>query len=251
MTIVDRGEGSPIVLVPGLQGDWEYLRPAVEALARQHRVITFSLKDERAGLDGLAAQVEAALDDRGLACAAICGVSFGGRVALRFAARRPERTSALVLVSVPGPRWCLKRSHRWCAQHPLICAPIVFPVLFARMREELAAAMSDTGQRRRLMQHQIGLVLRGRISPSRMAARALLIDGLDVTADCAGISARTLIVSGEAGLDHAAAGGTGEFAALLADARGVTIPRTGHFGCITRPAAFAELVHEFLAQSRG
>ena len=42
-----------------------------------------------------------------------------------------------------------------------------------------------------------------------------------------------------------------EFAALLAGARGAIIPGTGHFGCITRPAAFAELVHEFLAQSRG
>jgi pimeloyl-ACP methyl ester carboxylesterase len=215
MTIVDRGEGSPIVLVPGLQGDWEYLRPAVEALARRHRVITFSLGDARGGLDGFAAQVQAALDDRGVARAAVCGVSFGGRVALRFAARHPERTSALVLVSVPGPRWQLKRSHRWCAHHPLVCAPVVFPVLFARMHEELAAAMPDARQRRQLMRHQIGLVLRGRVSPSRMAARALLIDRLDVTADCASITARTLIVSGEAALDHAApAGGTGEFAAL-------------------------------------
>ena len=249
MTIVDRGEGSPIVLVPGLQGDWEYLCPAVEALARRHRVITFSLGDERAGLDGLAAQVEAALDDRGVARAAICGVSFGGRVALRFAARHPERTSALVLVSVPGSRWRLRPSHRWCAHHPHICAPIVFPVLFARMREELAAAMPDARQRRQLMQHEIGLVLRGRISPSRMAARALMIDGLDVTADCAGIAARTLIVSGEAALDHVApAGGAGGFAALIAGSRGVTIGRTGHLGCITRPAEFAGLVHAFLAQ---
>jgi 3-oxoadipate enol-lactonase len=249
MRIADRGEGSPIVLVPGLQGDWAYLRPAVEALARRHRVITFSLGDERGGLDGLAAQVEAALDDRGLAGAAICGVSFGGRVALRFAARHPERTSALVLVSVPGPRWHLKRSHRWCARHPLISAPIVFPALLARMRQEFAAAMPDARQRRRLMREQIGLVLRGRISPSRMAARALLIDRLDVSADCAAITAPALIISGEPALDHVVpADGTCEFAALIDGSRGATIARTGHLGCITRPEAFAELVAQFLPE---
>jgi pimeloyl-ACP methyl ester carboxylesterase len=249
MTIVDRGAGTPIVLVPGLQGDWEYLRRAVDALSRQHRVITFSLGDERGGLDGLAAQVEAALDDRGLARAAICGVSFGGRVALRFAARHPERTNALVLVSVPGPRWHLKRSHRWCARHPIVSAPVVFPALFARMRRELNAAMPDPSQRRRLMRHQIGLVFRGCISPSRMAARALLIDWLDVKADCAAITAPTLIISGEPHLDHVVpANGTCEYAALIAGSRGVTLARTGHLGCITRPEAFADLVHEFLAQ---
>ena len=39
--------GTPIVLIPGLQGRWEWMRPAVDALARRHRVITFSLCDER------------------------------------------------------------------------------------------------------------------------------------------------------------------------------------------------------------
>jgi pimeloyl-ACP methyl ester carboxylesterase len=153
MKIVDRGEGSPIVLVPSLQGDWEYLAPAVDALASKHRVITFSLGDERGGLDGLAAQVEAALDDRGLE----------------------------------------------------------------------------------------------RISPSRMGARALLIDGLDVEADCAAITAPTLVISGEPALDFVVpVAGTCEYAALVAGSRGVTLAHTHHPGCITRPAAFAALVEEFL-----
>ena len=45
--MIDRGNGTPIVLIPGLQGRWEWMRPAVDALARHHRVITFSLCDER------------------------------------------------------------------------------------------------------------------------------------------------------------------------------------------------------------
>ena len=98
MDIVDRGSGVPLVLVPGFQGRWEWMGPAVDALAESFRLITFPLCDEPlwrarldspAGLDDFAAQISAVLDDRHIHRAAICGVSFGGLVALRFAARRP------------------------------------------------------------------------------------------------------------------------------------------------------------------
>ena len=37
MDIIDRGSGPPLVLIPGLQGRWEYLRPAVDALSVYER----------------------------------------------------------------------------------------------------------------------------------------------------------------------------------------------------------------------
>ena len=43
--MIDRGSGRPIVLIPGIQGRWEYLAGTVNALARSHRVLTFSLSD--------------------------------------------------------------------------------------------------------------------------------------------------------------------------------------------------------------
>src|SRR5207302_72002 len=112
LTIVDKGSGAPIVIIPGLQGRWEYLRPAVEALAQSCRVVTFPLCGERTcglgfdprlGLDNYVAQVLAVLEARRIERAAICGVSFGGLAAVRFAAAHPERTAALVLASTPGP----------------------------------------------------------------------------------------------------------------------------------------------------
>ena len=84
MQIIDRGSGPPLVLIPGLQGRWEYLRPAVEALSSCFRVVTFSL--EAVDLDGYAAQVGRAMSDKGIERATICGVSFGGLIAVRFAA---------------------------------------------------------------------------------------------------------------------------------------------------------------------
>ncbi len=50
MHIVDKGSGPALLLIPGIQGHWEYVGPAVEALSAAFRVITFPLADEpRAG----------------------------------------------------------------------------------------------------------------------------------------------------------------------------------------------------------
>ena len=246
MTIVDKGRGSPIVVVPSLQGRWEYLAPAIDALARSHRVITFSLKAAHS-LDALVGQVDAALDDRGLDRATILGISFGGRVALRFAARRPERTSALVMVSVPGPRFHIKRSHRVYARYPRVFAPLFFAAMPARIWAELAAAIPDGRERRAFVRWQVKTMLRSPLSPSQIGARALLIDGMDTAADCARVTAPTLIVSGEPALDFVVpSNGTIEYANLIAGARTVTLKGTGHLGSITKPEAFAELVRDFL-----
>src|SRR5215216_6361826 len=114
MNLVDVGSGPPIVVVPGIQGRWEWMRPAVDALARHCRVITFSLADEptaRCAFDsgrGFACyvdQVREAMDQAGVRSATICGVSYGGVIAAAFAARYPERTSAVALVSAVPVSW--------------------------------------------------------------------------------------------------------------------------------------------------
>ena len=108
------GSGIPIVVIPGLQGRWEWMRPAVDALARHHRVITFSLCDERTSpfpcdpamaFENFVSQVDLVLDRAGLDRAVIAGVSYGGLIAAEYAARRPERVSALVLASALHSSW--------------------------------------------------------------------------------------------------------------------------------------------------
>src|SRR3954454_6380807 len=101
MEFVDRGSGPPLVLIPGLQGRWEYLRPAVDALSGSFRVLTFSLGS--ADLDGYADQVAMLMTNARVERATICGVSFGGLIAVRFSARYPARCEALILASTPQP----------------------------------------------------------------------------------------------------------------------------------------------------
>ena len=44
--MVDIGTGPPLVLIPGIQGRWEWIAPTARALASQFRVLAFSLPGE-------------------------------------------------------------------------------------------------------------------------------------------------------------------------------------------------------------
>src|SRR4029077_6967831 len=150
MKFIERGNGPALIVIPGVQGRWEYVEPAIAALSAQFRVITFALAggrasglpfDEARGLDNYVDQLEAVMRDRGLEQAAICGISFGGLAALRFAAAMPARTSALVLVSTPGPPWHLKRRHEVYLRLPWLFMPLFIAETPLRLRQELKAAL--------------------------------------------------------------------------------------------------------------
>ena len=40
--MIDRGSGPPIVMIPGIQGRWEWMGPAIHEVAKRCRVLTFS-----------------------------------------------------------------------------------------------------------------------------------------------------------------------------------------------------------------
>ncbi len=99
------GEGPPLVLVPGLAGGFELLGPLARLLARDFRVISYQLRGEddcfalrqRFGLPELVNDLAEFLDWHCLEKPALLGVSFGGVLAMEFAARYPGRLRKLVL----------------------------------------------------------------------------------------------------------------------------------------------------------
>lgn len=113
---VERGEGPPVVLVPGITLNVATWAPQLRQLSRRHRVVAVSMRghgQSSAGDDGYAferladdlLEVLVALDCTG---AVLCGHSMGGMVAQLLAVRRPEelrrRVDRLVLVATsPGP----------------------------------------------------------------------------------------------------------------------------------------------------
>lgn len=237
----------PLVLIPGIQGRWEYMRQTVDALSKDFHVLTYSLKGRT--IEDYTAQVSRALDQQRIDRAVICGVSFGALVALRFAAAVPQRTLALVMASPPGPGWHLRPRHRMYTRLPWIFGPLFLAETPFRLRAEMSVALPDWRDRWDFNRRALGTFMFAPMSPAAMAARARLIEELDTRADCGRVAAPTLIITGERHLDHVVpAEGSSEYVQLIAGARGVVLERTGHAGTMTRPDAFAAMVRKFVQE---
>jgi pimeloyl-ACP methyl ester carboxylesterase len=234
------------------------MQPAVRALAARCRVITFSLADEPTcggtfdatrGWESYVDQVRAAMDQAGVTAAAVCGVSYGGLIAAAFAARHPERTSALVLVSALPPSWRPDRRVRFYLRSPRLLSPL-FCAASLRLYSEIAAA--TPGRMNGVtaaLRHGVTAALH-LFSPDRMARRVRLLDGLTLAAELRSVKAPVLLITGEPHLDRVVPVAlTREYAALWPHACTATLTNTGHLGSITRPATFAELVVPFIVKA--
>ena len=256
--MIDRGHGNPIVLVPGIQGRWEWMGPAIRELAKRCRVLSFSYDrtpgaSSRAAtetLDGLVEQVKEVMDAAGVERATLCGVSFGGFVATRFAARFPDRVSALILVSSPTPRWKPNAKLLRYMQRPLLSMPLVLPAWFLRMWPEIFAAKPTLAGRARFAARYFGRIVLSPLSVTKMSAWARLKLNTDIVEDCARVQAPALLITGEPGLDrvidlrHA-----DDWLELIPGTRHVTIPRTGHIGLVSKPGEFADIVCRFMKEA--
>ena len=244
----------PIVLIPGLQGRWEWMRPAVEALAQQHRVISYSLCDERTpfpceparGFENYVDQVAQVLDRAGLERAVIAGVSYGGLIATEFAARQPQRVSALVLASALHPSWRPNALQQRYLDAPMMMSPLFVATAPLRMQPEVAAALPAIGPRLRFMATHGVRVMAAPTSPVRMARRIAWALAHRF-ADPGTIEAPALVVTGEPALDMVVPVAiTRRYLDDLRSARHVVLERTGHIGLVTRPDAFAGVLERFV-----
>jgi pimeloyl-ACP methyl ester carboxylesterase len=258
--MIDRGRGSPIVLVPGIQGRWEWMTPTVRALSAQHRVLSFSLDDVDGSpapapaqtFDQWVGEIDRQLDRAGESQATIAGVSFGGLIAVCYAARRPERTRAVVLISTPAPRWRWDHPSAGSVRHPRLAFPVFFVRAAGRLLPEVRAFDKDWGMRARFLTEHISNVVRFPASPTRMAARVHAWDTMDIAALCARVTAPTLVITGEAGLDRVVpVDASLEYVSLIRGARHVTLDHTGHLGVISRPRKIADIVSGFVAEQDG
>ncbi len=256
--MVDLGSGIPVVLVPGIQGRWEWMRPAVAALGARCRVLTSSLPgdpgsvgplDPACGFDSLVTLVERLRLRAAVDRVAVCGVSYGGYAALQYAATHADRTLALVLVSTPGPDWRPDARTLRYVRWPRLFAPLFIATAPLRLLPEIRAARGGWPAALAFVVQHLARVAAAPMSPSRMSARVRLAVGVDFRAACARVSAPTLVVTGERDLDRVVPVDlTFEYARAIRGARTAVIERSGHIGLVTRPHRFAEIVGGFVEE---
>lgn len=255
--MIDRGTGPAVVLVPGIQGRWEWMRPTVDALAACCRVVSYSLCDEPSsgdacvpgkGFENFVLQLESVLDRAGLDRAVIVSVSFAGLIASEFAARHPDRVAGLVFASALPPTWVPNARERFYMRSPLLGSPAFVFTAPGRLLPEVCAARPSAGGVARFVVSHTWSVVTAPTSPARMGRRARWA----VAHRFAGlehVKAPTLVLTGEDRLDRVVKPQlTREYLRLLPHAEAVTLPRTGHLGLVTQPDRFADIVAGFAAK---
>ena len=225
------------------------MAPAVEALARRCRVITFSLADEPSaewparghGFDAYVEQVAQVLDASGLERAVICGVSYGGLVAAAFAKRYPDRVAGLALVSALPPSWRPDTRAAFFMRSPNLLLPL-FLLGSLRLYPEIAAAHGGWWRGVWPSIRQGSRSLAHFPAPRRMARRAGIVAEAQVEG-LAAVHVPVLVMTGSPGLDRVVPSQlTAEYTRIWPHATAVTLERTGHLGLVTRADEFARTI---------
>lgn len=250
------GSCASLVVVPGIQGRWEWLQPALTHLSRRLRTVTYTLcgdvgsehrLDAALGFENYLRQLDDILDRASLDRVALCGVSYGGLIALRYAATRPDRVSSLILASSPSPGWKPNARQGRYIVRPWISTPLFLATAPLRLGPEICSALDDWPSRISFCAEHMARVIAAPPSPPLMAARIREQQDLDFLPDCARIHAPTLVTTGEPALDTVVpVDATREYLSLIAGSKYAMIERTGHLGLLTRPDRFASIVSDFV-----
>jgi pimeloyl-ACP methyl ester carboxylesterase len=232
------------------------MSPALEELETLGRAISYTLSgdvgsgakyDPALGFENYIRQLDSLFLATGIEQAALCGVSYGGFIALRYAALRPTRVSSLILVSSPTPGWVPNERQRKYLARPWISAPAFVATAPMRLWPEIYAAFDTWPMRLTFTATHAVRVLAAPMHPARMAARMSLQQGMDFMPDCALVRAPTLVLTGEDDLDQVVpAAVTRGYQTLISGAQYEKIERSGHIGLITRPKDFAKIVMRFV-----
>lgn len=261
MRTLDAGSGPPVIVIPGLQGRWEWMKPGLISLAERVRVISFSLADEPSsghrfdaerGFDNYVDQIDQVLEHAGLHSAVVCGVSYGGLIALRYAARRPAMTRGLVLASALDPCYSPDRRARFYMTTPGLLFPVFCLDAAWRSRMEVRAALPERRARNRFRVKQAQAAVLTPTTPYRMVHRMRLLAGEDFMADATRVKCPTLVITGDPELDRVVpVACTLAYAELLPDVETASLANTGHLGIVTRPDGFRDLVAGFVERLAG
>lgn len=232
---VDGPAGAPVVVLSNSLGATrEMWQDQIPALAERFRVVSYDTRghgrspapDGPYTIDDLVDDVVALLDELGAARAHVVGLSLGGMIGLRLAAREPGRVDRLAVLCTsakPDPGPFLERA---AAVRTGGTAPLA-PAIAARwLTPDFAAANPALVDRLKAM-------IAG-ADDQGYAACCEVVAALDLRSDLARIAAPTLVVSGADDLalppDHQEA-----IARAIPGARWLTFRPAAHLANLEQP----------------
>jgi len=261
---IEQGQGEPLILLHGGQGDYRSWEPQMKVLSPQYRVISYSRRyhypnDNPLTAKNHSAYVEAAdlaafIRKLKLGRVHLVGTSMGAFTALVLAVKHPEMVRSLVLAEPPV--------HGWMRDSP-DGAP-VYREFMTTIHEPVAAAFKagdDQGAMRIFLDGIAGTRRFDNLPPEGRAAvmqNSRFFKAITSSSDpfpdlskekVKRLRIPILIVTGENTIKlHKLV--NEELARLLPNAERAIIPKAGHGSPRENPQAFNEAVLKFLANHR-
>ncbi|MFH9355304.1 alpha/beta fold hydrolase [Kitasatospora sp. NPDC017646] len=248
-TVLGSGPGLALAHGAGSSIDNTY-GPILEGLAASHTVVGVDYPGSGntprsttpLQLDDLADQLVAAAVAEGLDTFALHGYSLGGPVAIRAAARHPERVTALVLTATmahPNNQQALT-IRVWGKLAATGDRRLVSEFLFPHALSPQALEAMPAEQLEEVITYAAADIADGTLEHAELATR------IDVRDDLAGIRVPTLVISTTA--DHLVPPVLHrQLAENIPDAELAEIP-TGHLPMVERPEEWQTLITDFLAK---
>jgi pimeloyl-ACP methyl ester carboxylesterase len=236
-------------MIPGLAGGFELLGPLARLLAQNYRVISYQLRGEddcfalrqRFGMADLVGDLDEFLDWHCLEAPVVLGVSFGGVLALEYAAQFPHRVGKLIVQGV-GARF-----------EPSLLQQVASVVLsryllppdnpfFNQFFNLLFGSRQTPGPLFEFVTRQCW-----QTDQSVMAHRFRLVEQLDLDSRLERIAVPALIMAGDRDL-LVSERSLRDLCNGITRSRMAHLPGCGHLAFVTQPARVAEEVCRFLTR---
>lgn len=250
----DTGPGSTgetIAFSHGLLWSTELFAPQIEALRGRYRCIAWDHRGqgksaadwrEHIGMELVWQDAVALLEALGAGPVHFCGLSMGGFVGMRMAARRPDLVRSLVLIETSSdpeprenvPRYRLLRNvvrvlGPWSVKKQVAQIMLGKTILTERSRHNEVQRFSDAMAKRRDIWRAVNGV----------------IDRAGIHDELARITSPTVILVGDEDVATPRAKSE-KIASAIAHSKLVTIPRAGHSSTVEEPLAVTAAIESFL-----
>jgi pimeloyl-ACP methyl ester carboxylesterase len=256
---VEMGEGPPLVFVHGLAGCWQNWLENIPHFARRHRVVAVDLPgfgeselpQEEISIPGYGRFVDTFLGEVGVERASVVGNSMGGFISAEVALSHPSRVDKLVLVSAAGlvtvsPRQLALSKRIAPLFHYGTARAISRREHWVRRRGLRRMFLYGVARHPDLLQPELCFeVASGAGKPGFLDAFSAILE-YDFRDRLSDVTHPTLIVWGRQDRIVPVAGAH-EYERLIAGSRKVIFEDTGHVPMVERPAAFNQLLDEFLS----
>lgn len=243
------GQGQAIVLIHGLFGSYENLGVIARALAGQWQVVNLDMRNhgrsdwhDSMSYALMAEDVKDTLDHLGLDQVILLGHSMGGKIAMEFALRYPERVNKLILADI-SPVQNRPRHHEILSA----LDGIDLNNLQSRQQadQQLALSINETGVRQFLLK---SLYKEDKQFRWRFNIKALIANYpqlLEAPPSKGPYTGPTLFIKG-AESDYLLPEHQSLIQQLFPNSKAKIIMGTGHWLHAEKPVAFAKIVTDFL-----